>query len=90
MLISLFFKNAKEMIDENGEIHVTHKSNGYFLGWNLKGLAYAVGLRLIQEVKFNFTDYPGYGTKYGFGGDKNFNSRPSKTYKFGLFPAASP
>ena len=90
MLISLFFKNAKEMIDENGEIHVTHKSNGYFLGWNLKGLAYAVGLRLIQEVKFNFTDYPGYGTKYGFGGDKNFNSRPSKTYKFGLCPAAAP
>ncbi|XWS11410.1 hypothetical protein CRYUN_Cryun38cG0081000 [Craigia yunnanensis] len=89
LLISLFFKNAKEMIDENGEIHVTHKSNGYFLGWNLKGLAYAVGLRLKQEVPFNFTDYPGYRTKYGFGGDKNFNSHPSKTYKFGL-PAAAP
>ncbi|XVF03574.1 hypothetical protein REPUB_Repub05bG0005200 [Reevesia pubescens] len=86
LLISLFFKNAKEMIYENGEIHVTHKSNGFFLGWNLQGLASAVGLRLIQEVPFNFTDYPGYRTKYGFGGDKNFNCNPSKTYKFGLFP----
>ncbi|XVF03579.1 hypothetical protein REPUB_Repub05bG0005500 [Reevesia pubescens] len=87
LLISLFFKNAKEMIYENGEIHVTHKSNGFFLGWNLQGLAAAVGLRLIQEVPFNLTDYPGYGTKYGFGGDKNFDCNPSKTYKFGLYPA---
>ncbi|XP_022717875.1 uncharacterized protein At4g26485-like [Durio zibethinus] len=86
LLISLFFKNAKVMIDESGEIHVTHKSNAFFLGWNLRGLASAVGLRLIEEVPFNFTDYPGYRTKYGFGGDKNFNCNPSKTYKFGLFP----
>ncbi|XVE50913.1 hypothetical protein DITRI_Ditri01bG0201600 [Diplodiscus trichospermus] len=90
LLLSLFFKNAKEMIHENGEIHVTHKCNGFFLSWNLRGLASAVGLELIQELPFNYTDYPGYRTKYGFGGDKNFNSNPSKTYKFGLLLAASP
>ncbi|XP_007020390.2 PREDICTED: uncharacterized protein At4g26485 [Theobroma cacao] len=89
LLIRLFFDNAKEMIDEDGEIHVAHKTNGFFLGWNLRGLASAAGLRLIQEVPFNFTDYPGYRTKYGFGGDRNFNSHPSKTYIFGLLPAAS-
>ncbi|KAG4111951.1 hypothetical protein ERO13_D13G133500v2 [Gossypium hirsutum] len=90
LLISLFLKNAKEMIEERGEIHVTHKSNGFFRDWNLQGLAAAVGLRLIQEVPFNFTDYPGYRTKYGFGGDKNFNCNPSRTYKFGLYPIMSP
>ncbi|KAL4341488.1 hypothetical protein GQ457_08G007900 [Hibiscus cannabinus] len=90
LLISLFFKNAKEMINENGEIHVTHKSNGFFLDWNLQGLAAAVGLRLKQEVPFNFTDFPGYRTKYGFGGDRNFYCHPSKTYKFGLFTTISP
>ncbi|XVF76972.1 hypothetical protein PTKIN_Ptkin14bG0002900 [Pterospermum kingtungense] len=89
LLISLFFKNAMEMIDEDGEIHVTHKSNGFFLDWNIKGMAFALGLRLIQEVPFDFTHYPGYRTKYGFGGDKNFNCNPSKTYKFGLLPDAS-
>ncbi|GMJ11592.1 hypothetical protein HRI_004828400 [Hibiscus trionum] len=84
-LILLFFKNAKEMVKDNGEIHVTHKSNRFFLDWNLQGLAAAVGLRLIQELPFKLSDFPGYRTKYGFGGDKNFNCHPSKTYKFGLF-----
>ncbi|XVE50910.1 hypothetical protein DITRI_Ditri01bG0201300 [Diplodiscus trichospermus] len=78
------------MIHENGEIHVTNKCNGFYLDWNIKGLASAVRLRFIQEVPFNFTGYPGYRTKYGFGGDMNFNSNPSKTYKFGLFRAALP
>ncbi|KAE8679178.1 putative Late embryoproteinsis abundant hydroxyproline-rich glycoprotein family [Hibiscus syriacus] len=90
LLMNCFFKNAKEMINESGEIHVTHKSNGFFLDWNLRGLAAAVGLRLIQEVPFNLTDFPGYRTKYGFGGDKNFYCHPSKTYIFGLFPSISP
>ncbi|OMP06957.1 hypothetical protein COLO4_07754 [Corchorus olitorius] len=92
LLLSLFFQNAKKMInEEDGEIHVTHKSNGFFLGWNLQLLASGAGLKLIQELPFNFTDYPGYRTKYGFGGDKNFNCHPSKTYKFALFrPSPTP
>lgn len=90
LLIRLFFENAKKMINDNGEIHVTHKTNGFFLTWNLEGLASAAGLRLIQLVPFDFTYYPGYRTKYGFGGDQNFHSYPSKTYKFGLPPASPP
>ncbi|GAB4836994.1 hypothetical protein Ancab_001909, partial [Ancistrocladus abbreviatus] len=47
-------------------------------------LASNQGLRLIEVWDFNYKDYPGYNTKYGFGGDKNFNCNPSKAYNFGL------
>ena len=77
-------KNAKRMIDKRGEIHISHKSNAFFLEWNLEQLATNEGLRLIESLHFRLTDYPGYHTKYGFGGDKNFDCNPSKTYKFGL------
>ncbi|XP_034679300.1 uncharacterized protein LOC117909383 [Vitis riparia] len=83
MLVQLFLENAKKMIHIDGEIHITHKSNGFFYEWNLEFLASRVGLRLIEEEPFNFMDYPGYRTKYGFGGDNNFNCNPSRTYKFG-------
>ncbi|XP_048324987.1 uncharacterized protein At4g26485 isoform X1 [Ziziphus jujuba] len=84
MLVVLFLENAKKMLKKGGEIHVTHKCRGFFERWNIQVLASNVGLRLIEEVPFNFRDYPGYHTKYGFGGDKNFNCKPSKTYKFGF------
>ncbi|PSS05999.1 Heavy metal-associated isoprenylated plant protein [Actinidia chinensis var. chinensis] len=83
-LIRLFMKNAKKMIGKRGEIHVSHKSNAFFREWNLEQLATNEGLRLIESSRFNFTDYPGYHTKYGYRGDKNFNCNPSKNYKFGL------
>ncbi|PIA27285.1 hypothetical protein AQUCO_08100018v1, partial [Aquilegia coerulea] len=83
-LVRSFLTNAKEMIDEGGEIHISHKSNGFFLEWNLKKLAMDSGLRLIEDVWFNLSDYPGYRTKYGFGSDNNFNCNPSRTYKFSL------
>ncbi|RVW25280.1 Heavy metal-associated isoprenylated plant protein 41 [Vitis vinifera] len=83
MLVQQFLENAKKLIHIDGEIHITHKSNGFFYEWNLEFLASRIGLRLIEEVPFNFRDYPGYRSKYGFGGDNNFNCSPSKTYKFG-------
>lgn len=83
-LVTLFFANAMNMISEDGEIHVAHKSNGFHREWNLEYLASLIGLRLIEEVPLNLAGYPGYCTKYGFGGDRNFDSNPSKTYKFGL------
>ncbi|KAL7088170.1 hypothetical protein ACP275_13G112000 [Erythranthe tilingii] len=81
-LVSEFMKNAKEMINENGEIHVSHKTNGFFEQWNLESLANSNGLKLVEAVDLKIVDYPGYNTKYGFGGDGNFNSSHSKTYKF--------
>ncbi|KAK9152332.1 hypothetical protein Syun_010641 [Stephania yunnanensis] len=50
-LVSDFMANAAKMIDETGEIHISHKC---------------------------------YNTKYGYGGDKNFDCNPSRTYKFRL------
>ncbi|XP_073129187.1 uncharacterized protein [Henckelia pumila] len=83
-LVSLFLKNAKGMIDEDGEIHISHKTNSYHNEWNLVSMASSHRLRLIEEVAFRLSDYPGYNTKRGFGGDENFNCYPSNTFKFGL------
>ncbi|KAF6153858.1 hypothetical protein GIB67_001091 [Kingdonia uniflora] len=83
-LVRMFLENAKKMVKEDGEIHISHKSCGFFLAWDLETLASNYGLSLIKEVKFRLNDYPGYSTKFGYGGDKNFDCQPSKTYKFGL------
>lgn len=83
-LVSMFLKNAKEMISEEGEIHISHKTNDFHIEWKLEAVAASHRLRLIEAVNFNHLDYPGYNTKCGFGGDNNFNCNPSKTYKFGL------
>ncbi|CAI9756791.1 unnamed protein product [Fraxinus pennsylvanica] len=70
-LVSLFLRNAKELISENGEIHITHKTNGFHAEWKLDSLASSHGLGLIEAVKFSHLDYPGYRTKYGFGSNEN-------------------
>ncbi|KAL2475961.1 protein of unknown function (DUF2431) [Abeliophyllum distichum] len=67
-LVRRFLKNAKEMVSENGEIHISHKTNKFHIEWNLESVASSHGLKLIEAVKFNQYDYPGYNTKYGFGG----------------------
>ncbi|XP_031104704.1 uncharacterized protein LOC116009722 isoform X1 [Ipomoea triloba] len=81
-MIWMFLENAKQMIGENGEIHITHKTNGFHQQWNIVSLATQQGLVLVGSVKFNVSDYPGYSNKYGFGGDNSFDCSPSKTYMF--------
>ncbi|KMS98472.1 hypothetical protein BVRB_4g091670 [Beta vulgaris subsp. vulgaris] len=83
-LVRGFLKNAKKMIGEDGEIHITSKSYGFFLEWDIPKIGSDQGLNLLQEVSFKRSKYPGYNTKYGFGGDKDFDCSNSKTYKFGL------
>lgn len=83
-LVRGFLENAREMIGEDGEIHITHKTNGFHRAWGLVSLGRGCGLRLKEATKFNLVDYPGYNTKCGFGGNGDFNCYPSKTYKFGL------
>uniref|UniRef100_A0A803LYF7 25S rRNA (uridine-N(3))-methyltransferase BMT5-like domain-containing protein n=1 Tax=Chenopodium quinoa TaxID=63459 RepID=A0A803LYF7_CHEQI len=83
-LVRGFIRNAKKMINEDGEIHITSKSNGIYLKWDIPKIGVDQGLNLIQEIKFKASKYPGYHTKYGFGGDKDFDCNPSKTYKFAL------
>ncbi|KAL7130729.1 hypothetical protein ABFS83_13G153200 [Erythranthe nasuta] len=81
-LVSKFMQNAVEMMGENGEIHIRNKTTDYFEEWNLEVFGWLHRLRLLETVDFDRLDYPGYDTKYGFGGDGNFNCYPSKTYKF--------
>ncbi|KAL9682176.1 hypothetical protein QQ045_013969 [Rhodiola kirilowii] len=52
-LVRLFMENSVKIIEESGEIHIRHKSNPFFLQWNLKGLASQAGLVLIKEVPFD-------------------------------------
>nr|GME05790.1 heavy metal-associated isoprenylated plant protein 41-like protein [Ipomoea batatas] len=81
-LVREFLGNAKQLLGENGEIHITHKSNGFHLQWNIVSLAIEQGLELADSVDFDVSDYPGYSNKYGFGGDRSFDFLPSKTYMF--------
>ncbi|KAL1556137.1 25S rRNA (uracil(2634)-N(3))-methyltransferase [Salvia divinorum] len=83
-LVSKFLMNARNMLIENGEIHITHKTNGFHTDFKVESIASSHGLRLIEAVRFERGDYPGYNTKYGFGGDANFDCNPSKTFKFGF------
>nr|GME16702.1 uncharacterized protein LOC109178068 [Ipomoea batatas] len=81
-MIWMFLGNAKQMISENGEIHITHKTNGFHQQWDIVSLGIQQGLELVDSVEFNVSDYPGYSNKYGFGGDNSFDCSPSKTYMF--------
>ncbi|CAH9052799.1 unnamed protein product [Cuscuta epithymum] len=86
-LIRLFLHNAKQMLSgAEGEIHITHKTNGFHKEWNIAGIAVQEGLELVATVDFDAGDYPGYSHKYGFGGDNAFNCSPSQTYIFRLPP----
>ncbi|KAK9673769.1 hypothetical protein RND81_12G188200 [Saponaria officinalis] len=85
-LIKGFLRCAKKMLNREGEIHITHKSNGYFRQWNIPKLGLDQGLELIREIKFIRSIYAGYHTKFGFGGNKDFHCNPSKTYMFGIHP----
>lgn len=85
-LVGGFMANARMMMKEDGEVHITHKSYGFYKQWNLEQLGQSQGLWLREVVNFQLTDYPGYHTKYGFGGDRDFDCNNSKIYKFSLPP----
>lgn len=70
------------MIGEGGEIHITSKSNGVYLEWDIPKIGSVIGIKLIQQVKFKRSKYPGYSPKYACD-DEDFDCNPSKTYKFG-------
>ncbi|XP_062016001.1 uncharacterized protein At4g26485-like [Rosa rugosa] len=82
-LVRGFFKNAREMLTEIGEIHVTHKTTYPFSRWEIVKLAGEVGLYLLQEEKFSKWDYPGYENKRGAGlCDQTFPVGECSTFKF--------
>lgn len=71
VLVQGFLENAKEMLKENGEIHITHKTTYPFSDWEIKSLAKAEGLKLVKESEFELSHYPGYQNKRGSGGRRS-------------------
>ncbi|KAK9733200.1 hypothetical protein RND81_04G051000 [Saponaria officinalis] len=83
-LVHGFFHNARGMLRQNGEIHVSHKTSAPFCDWNLEELASYNSLMLIETVPFKIHDYPGYNNKRGDGSrsDEPFPLGECSTFKF--------
>ncbi|KAG7541388.1 S-adenosyl-L-methionine-dependent methyltransferase [Arabidopsis thaliana x Arabidopsis arenosa] len=84
-LVRGFLENAKEMLEEDGEIHITHKTTYPFSDWGIKKLAKGEGLKLLKKSKFELSHYPGYINKRGSGGrrsDDYFPVGECSTYMF--------
>ncbi|KAK2647767.1 hypothetical protein Ddye_015256 [Dipteronia dyeriana] len=85
-LIEGFFKSARKMLNENGEVHVTNKDDFPYDRWKLKKLARKSGLILKEKVEFKKQDFPGYHNKRGgdINGNKTFPLNECFTFKFSL------
>jgi len=47
-----FLGSAHDMLEVNGEIHVTHKTTEPYSKWEIERLAEDAGLRLVEKVRF--------------------------------------
>lgn len=83
-LVHGFFRNARWLLRNNGEIHISHKNSAPYCHWNLKELARENSLLLIESVPFDISDYPYYQNKrgHGSGSDKPFFLGDCSTFKF--------
>ena len=81
-----FLDNARQMLTEDGEIHVTHKKTHLFSSWEIEKLVNNVGLKLVEEAPFSMWNYPGYSDKSGAGirCNKSFPVGQCNTFKFAL------
>ncbi|BBH01451.1 hypothetical protein with DUF2431 [Prunus dulcis] len=57
-LVGAYFKSAREMLTETGEVHVTHKTTYPFSEWNIVTLALEAGLFLVDVESFSLWNYP--------------------------------
>ena len=85
-LVRGFFRSAREMLNEGGEIHVTHWDDEPYSKWELEKLAQKASLVLKQKVSFVKEHYPGYYNKRGsvIQGNKKFPLGYPFTFKFSL------
>ncbi|OVA08196.1 protein of unknown function DUF2431 [Macleaya cordata] len=81
-----FLQSARDMLAEDGEVHVTHKTTFPFSLWKVDKLGEEVGLQIVEEALFSKLDYPGYANKKGDGpqSDLSFPVGCSSTFKFSL------
>ncbi|KAI8007305.1 Heavy metal-associated isoprenylated plant protein 41 [Camellia lanceoleosa] len=70
-LLTAFFENARDLLEEGGEVHVTHRDDYPYNTWCLEKLASKTGFNLKEKVEFEKDHYPGYHSKRG--GDINCN-----------------
>ncbi|KAK4846544.1 hypothetical protein QYF36_018874 [Acer negundo] len=85
-LLEGFFKSARELLNEKGEVHVTHRDDFPYKRWNLEKLARKSGFILKQKVEFKKVDFPGYHNKRGgeINCNKKFPLNECFTFKFSL------
>ncbi|XVE50919.1 hypothetical protein DITRI_Ditri01bG0202000 [Diplodiscus trichospermus] len=78
-----FLRNAWDMLNEKGEVHITSKTAHPFNLWEIEKLGNEVGLRL-HKVPFCIWDYPGYESKIrdGLRCDQSFPVGQCSTFKF--------
>ncbi|KAF5960636.1 hypothetical protein HYC85_001845 [Camellia sinensis] len=85
-LLTAFFENARDLLEEGGEVHVTHRDDYPYNTWRLEKLASKTGFNLKEKVGFEKENYPGYHNKRG--GDINCNKpfllKLCFTFKFTL------
>ncbi|KAF6163192.1 hypothetical protein GIB67_025056 [Kingdonia uniflora] len=64
-LLSYFFKNAKGLLNEDGEVHVTHREDYPYDHWKVTKLAKKEGFDLFEKLEFQKSNYPGCHNKRG-------------------------
>ncbi|KAF6150098.1 hypothetical protein GIB67_038157 [Kingdonia uniflora] len=64
-LLSYFFKNAKGLLNEDGEVHVAHREDYPYDHWKVTKLAKKEGFHLFEKVEFQKSNYPDYHNKRG-------------------------
>ncbi|PWZ54613.1 Heavy metal-associated isoprenylated plant protein 41 [Zea mays] len=64
-----FFRNARHIVRQLGEVHVTHKSGEPYGSWDLEHLASESSFAMVDKVPFQREDYPGYNQKRGDGSE---------------------
>ncbi|KAK3227821.1 hypothetical protein Dsin_007683 [Dipteronia sinensis] len=86
-LVKGFLRSARDMLKENGEVHVTHKTAHPFNRWEIEKVAEEVGLRLVDKVLFYIWDYPGSDNKRGDGSRCNESFPVGDCCTFKIFRA---
>ena len=83
-----FFGNAQELLQPDGEIHISDKAGYPYDAWNIEQLAWDSSLTLIDKVSFRKQDYPGYHPKRGAGAmpNRRFCLGDCYTFKFRVKP----
>jgi len=80
-LLRNFFKNAQDLLNDTGEIHVTHKTSEPFSWWKIINLGIESGLKYEGSVIFDRYLYPGYTNRKALD-NKGFPLHDAQVYIF--------